>query len=223
MNPFSNQFLNFLSLYTVKKFKHRQIIHFQGQVPSGVHIIKQGVVRAFTITDQGDERTITLFTEGDILNIGWVFEIAPVALYYYEAFTDCSLYSVPKQELIDFIHMDPKTLAKILDRYVTLFVIATLQINALEQPSAQDKILRTLQFLIMRHGKLTENGLTSIDLKLTHQDIGNMTGLARETVAIELNKLKSKKVLSYRHKNYTLKPEDLLKLLGSDEFTNLKL
>ena len=38
------------------------------------------------------------------------------------------------------------------------------------------------------YGKKTANGLT-LDIKLTHQDISDMTGLTRETVTRVLDKL----------------------------------
>jgi CRP-like cAMP-binding protein len=93
-----------------------------------------------------------------------------------------------------------------------------MRLNALQHSRASDKLLYTLHYLTLTHGRKIEPRLVEISLSLTHQDFANLTGLTRETTATELNRLKTKGVISYG--KHTLYQVNLDKLHGTinDEF-----
>ncbi|MDA8084829.1 MAG: Crp/Fnr family transcriptional regulator, partial [Nitrospiraceae bacterium] len=62
------------------------------------------------------------------------------------------------------------------------------RIQILSFSSASQRIRMLLHVLSDEHGQKVKNG-TMLNVKLTHQDIANMTGIARETVTRILDKL----------------------------------
>lgn len=213
----------FLAKYPTRTVKKGWPILYQGEVPRVAFVIKSGVVRIYDISSSGEEKIIAFSAEDEFLSAAWVFDKAPVALYYYEAFTDVEVSLVPREELRDALQGSAAMMAYALDMYVTLYVGTTMHIYALEQTKASDKLLRVLQYLAVRFGNQVATNLDRIDLRLTHQDLARMIGMTRETTAVELGKLKKRGVISYQNQRYLINTKKVTQLLGEDEFTNVEI
>jgi CRP/FNR family transcriptional regulator len=199
------------------------MILYQGEVPGAAFVVKSGIVKAYNISAQGDEKPIAFSTEQELLAPAWIFGKATSALYFYQAHTDCVVYSLPRDELMNIAKRDPEILYTLLDRFVTLNTAGSLQLHALEHSKAADKILHMLFYLCQVHGEEMEDGTTQITLPLTQQDLANLLGLTRETTGIELLKLKRDGLLTLHRKRYRLDQQKLLQLLGESEFEDLRL
>lgn len=196
---------------------------YQGEVPRNAYILKQGMVKAYSITPQGDERIVTFHVDGELFPAPWLFGKASSSLYYYEALSDCEVYLVERAELLKAIDSQPAAMRLVMDHFVTGYSAALVRITALEQAKAREKILFTLYYLLQRHGKEILPGVYSIHLGLTHQMIADLVGLTRETTAGELSALKKEKLLSYRRQKYLIKKENLLRLIGEDSFRDIAI
>lgn len=216
-------FSKLLEQYPTKRFSAGDMVLYQGEVPGAAFVVKSGIVKAYNISAQGDEKPIAFSTDQELLAPAWIFGKATSALYFYQAHTDCVVYSVPRDELISIAKRDPEILYTLLDRFVTLNTAGSLQLHALEHSKAADKILHMLFYLCQVHGEPIEDGMTQINLPLTQQDLANLLGLTRETTGIELLKLKRDGLLSLYRKRYRLNQQKLLQLLGESEFEDLRL
>jgi CRP/FNR family transcriptional regulator, cyclic AMP receptor protein len=223
MRKISAAFNNLITEYPVRKYKKGRPIFYQGEVPRTAFIIKDGVVRVYGINNSGEERIVTFFVSGDIIPVGWVFQKSPVSLYYYDASTDCDLIAIPKEEFMAALEKDEKLKMEMLNMYMVHYISSTMHIYALEHARAQEKLVRILQYLVLRFGIDKQNGNFLVDLRLTHQDLACMVGLSRETSALELGKLKKKGVISYESFTYTVNMPALLKVAGGDEYDQLTL
>lgn len=216
-------FMGFLRQYPVKRFDKGNIILHQGEVPPNVYVVKKGIVKSYAISDNGDEKPINFCTEQEIMATTWVFKKAAAAVYFYEAYTDCELYCIPRSEFQTFINGNNEVLAQLLDRYVTKYVAKTLRINALEYSRAVDKIAHTLQYLCLSYGRDRGPGVVEIELPLAQQELANLTGLTRETTGLELKKLQSRGIISYIKRRYVVHTDELKSVIGEDELSDLKL
>lgn len=204
-----------------RPFAKRRTILFQGEIPRGVQVVERGLVKVYGITNGGDQRTVTLLGTGDIFPAECIFDKSRVSLYYYEAVTDCSVLSLAKSEFVAALDRDSALRDQIFRSYMAHYVSATMHIYALEHSHAQEKLVYILQYLVARFGEKQANGLTRIELRLSHQDIAEMVGLTRETTAVELHKLKAKKLISYQRFSYYVNVPLLVAATGSDEFENV--
>jgi CRP-like cAMP-binding protein len=218
-----HSFGKLLEKYPVKRYMAGEMILYQGEVPSAAFVVKSGLVKAYNISAQGDEKPIAFSGANEILSSAWVFGKANSSMYFFEAHTDCVLYALPRDELLVAASQDKDILSFLLDRFVTLTTAASLQLHALEHSKAADKILHMLFYLSEVHGQQQADGTVLIDLPLTQQDLANLLGLTRETTGIELVKLKRAGILALSRKRYRLKRDKLLELIGESEFENLKL
>jgi len=209
-------FKRFVEQYHVKHFLKGELILVQGEVPETAYIIKKGVIKTYNITAQGEEKPLTFDIQQEMFPLAWIFYKSPQTLYYYEAFTDCDVYTIPRQELSDFIHNNHGAMTEAFDYFVTRYLNFQMQVNALEQSKAASKVLNTIHFLCVRFGKDISENLVKIQLPLTQQDLANFMGLTRETTGIELKKLQRQGILSYRHQNYIVHTDKLNDLLDED-------
>jgi CRP/FNR family transcriptional regulator, anaerobic regulatory protein len=206
----------FLKQYHVRRYPKGEIIVTQGEVPSCGYVIKKGVIKTYNLTSQGEEKPITFDTEGDALPIGWIFGKVKFAIYFYEAFTDCELYCIPRQDYMDYIKQNPEVMFEEFDRFMSRYLNNHLRVNALEQSKAAEKVVNTIHYLCLRFGKDLKPDLVQIQLPLTQQDLANFMGLTRETTGIELKKLQRRGILTYKKQNYQVHTNRLNELLDEE-------
>lgn len=215
----------FLDNYPLRKISKGEILIFQGEEPRSSYVVKTGVVKVYNLSVNGDEKPVGFETAYSVFPAPWTFRKAPSALYYYEAFTDTELYLVPRDEYVAFLKGNQAALIATLEQYVTNDLGSTMRLNALQHSRASDKLIYTLHYLAISHGKPTSKPhVIEITLDLTHQDFANFTGLTRETTATELNKLKTRKVISYGKRiPYTLDLDQLNALMNDQYITDMQL
>jgi len=215
----------FLSHYTLRTFKKGEIIIFQGEAPRSAYIVKSGVVKAYNLSVNGDEKPVGFYTENDTFPGAWTYGKTPSAVYYYEAFSpEVALYTVPRDDYLAFIKGHPDLMFAELERYVVDHLAKSMRLNALQHSRAGDKLIYTLHYLALSHGVRKSPQLVEITLNLTHQDFANLTGLTRETAATELNKLKHLGIITYgKHTPYQIKLDKLATMLNDQYIAELEL
>ncbi|MGC1177283.1 MAG: Crp/Fnr family transcriptional regulator [Candidatus Saccharimonadales bacterium] len=218
-------FHDFLERHPVKTFKKGEIIIFQGEAPRGAYVVKSGTVKAYNLSVGGDEKPVAFHDTDAIFPDAWVYGNMSSAVYYYEAFTpSVSLYMVEREELVAVIKRHPELLYKELDRLLTDQLGTSMRLNALQHSRANDKLLYTLHYLALSHGRTVAPKQIEITLDLTHQDFANLTGLTRETAATELNKLKRQGIITYgKGRPYRLDFTKLAKVLNDQYVTDLPI
>lgn len=194
----SKLLVNFISKYPKKSFLKGEIIIFQGESPRAAYVIQSGIVKAYNLSIHGDEKPVAFHEHLESFPGSWIYAKVPSSIYYYEAFSEeCTLYLVPREEYVAFVQSHQFMALSELDNYVKNSLSLSMQLNALQHSRASEKLMYTLHYLALTHGRLVGEHQRVIDLHLTHQDYANLTGLTRETAATELNKLKHLGVISY--------------------------
>ena len=206
-----------------RHYAKKRTILFQGEIPRAVMLLQKGLVKVYGITSSGDQRTVTLLTEGDIFPMSWVFGKSSVCMYYYEALTDCTIVSVSKDEYLNAVEHDSALREQIFNNYMGHYIASMMHVYALEQSHAQDKLAFILQYLVARFGEKLADGRYKINLRLSHQDIAEMVGITRETTAVELHRLKKKGLIDYQKFTYYVDKTKLVRVTGSDEFENVQV
>lgn len=220
-----NDFRVFLGKYPTKEFKKGEIIIFQGEVPRSGYVVKSGIVKAYNLSVGGDEKPVAFYSADSVFPGPWTYNKVPNAIYYYEAFTPVvTLAAVNRDDFVQYIKSKPDLLYMELERYLMDQLGTSMRLNALQHSRASDKLLYTLHYLALNHGKTVGPQKIEIVLDLTHQDFANLTGLTRETAATELNKLKRKGVINYgKQMPYRLDVARLMNLLNDQYIADLQI
>jgi CRP-like cAMP-binding protein len=217
-----SSFQTFLGQFPIQIFQKGQTLLFQGEVPRRAFVVASGIVLAYNISPLGEEQLVSLSGEHDILPVAWVLGEAKVAYYFYEAFTDVRAYAVPRDSLLQAVDTSPELAKFLLHRFMSLYVGASVRINALEQPRSRDKIIHLLYYLMIRFGQERQKDRFYLTLKLTHLNLAGMLGITRETIATELARLRREGVVEYKQQVYIIDRPKLLQMRNDDDLiTNL--
>lgn len=156
--------------------------------PKGVYLIKQGYVKAYTITKDGDENLMLIHDTGEFIPLVWALDGIHSAGLYYMAMTDVTVLITSKEKLRSAMSSDIRLSQEILKQSVNIISAYGQRIQSLELRSARERIIAELLSLAKRFGRIRGNS-TIIDVPVTHQDIANSINMTRETASRALGML----------------------------------
>ncbi len=208
---------------TRRSVKKRSILIYQGEIPRQAYIVLSGVLKAYRLGNFGEEQVVGFSTKGDMFPETWIFGKTSSALYYYEALEDSEVLTVEKPVLLDLINTNPEIKDRVFDYVISGYTGLLMQITALEQSRAAEKLLLMMYYLMFHYGKQTTAGVYRVDLRLTHTTLGSLMGLTRETTTMELGRLKRKKIIAYDSKGFTIYRHELERRLGDESFSGIRL
>jgi CRP-like cAMP-binding protein len=204
----------FIQKYPLRKFDKDQLLLVQDERPRDVFFVKTGFIKGYDINIDGIEQHIWLGTTGDIIPYEWLFGAVDSTLLFYSAFTELEVYVVNRQEMLDFFTENPDVMLYIAKDIASKLSELTEKLTATEKPKASEKIVYMLNILAKRFGKDNAAGDKSeITVPLTQQDIANLLGLTRETVATELKKLKDKGYVYYDKWQFVVHTDKISELM----------
>lgn len=182
-----------------KKFEAKSILIYEDDEVSQLYFIRQGYVKVYTITDDGDERVLLILQPGDIFPLIRDPEHkVHKSLYFYESMVETEASVFEQSQLLDIIKHD-RTASWEMLRYVSeLSSNLTSRIGSLESKSVEDKIKKLLAYLVTVCGRQISEGTYLLGLRLTHLDIANLVGHTRESVSVMIKNLKKDGTVSYR-------------------------
>lgn len=141
--------------------------------------LKSGVVRTLTYQDDGTIIALGLWGPGDLVGPS----LSRISPYLVEAITDV--------EAVSITEADWQPPPELLIRYWQQTEILLL---ARANRRADVALLEVLQWLAHRFGLQVEQGAL-INLKITHQDLADLSGLSRVTVTRLLSQLEDQQLI----------------------------
>lgn len=205
---------DFIKRYPLRHFEKDQILLVQDERPREVYFIHSGYIKSYDINIDGIEQLIWLGSKGDILPYAWLFSVIDSTQLFYSAFTAMEVYVVNKQDLMEFLGEHPDVLLYVSHQMARELSELTQKLTATEKPKASEKIVHMLRLLAGRYGEPNSaHTKTEITIPLTQQDIANLLGLTRETVATELKKFKDKGYVYYDKWHFVVHTDKVEELL----------
>ena len=195
----------------MRDVRKRQILLYRGEATVNIYVVRKGIVRAYTLLNNGSEVIISLFGPGDYFPVNFDQSKAPVSLFYYETMDECSIDS------FTFSEFKPYKDSLDSDDDARRYLGSLLHINALVQMTSLERLSHMLRYLALRFGTpLVGKMYIRIKLKLTQQDLANLCNMSRETINIELSKLKKKKIVTEKAKLYSVNMSELNKFIDDE-------
>lgn len=208
---------------TKRSVRKRAILIYQGEIPRQAYVVLSGTFKVYRLGSFGEEQIVGFKTPGDVFPETWIFGKTSSTLYYYEAMSDAEVLTVERPVLIDLIENNPELKSLMFDYMVTNYTGLMMQISALEQSRAAEKLLLIVYYLMFRYGVEEKPGEYTLNIHLTHTTLASLMGLTRETTTTELGRLKRKGIISYDTKNFVVHRDALERKLGDDSFADIKL
>jgi len=201
----NNFFSNFKKLF----FKKGVTILRPDDQAHSIFYLKKGYTRLYSISKDAQELTFIIYKPGDFFPLIPVINDVPVS-YYMEAMTPLELYQAPVGEFRNFIKENSSVLYELLARILTRLEGVFTRMEYAIFGNAQNKVAAIILICAERFGEVEKKGIL-IQVPLTHQDIANLLGVARETVSIEMKKLQKMNLIDYQGKHLVIKNIQKLK------------
>ncbi|MBI4062610.1 Crp/Fnr family transcriptional regulator [Candidatus Gottesmanbacteria bacterium] len=189
----------FFHRYPRISFKKGTLLIGADENPTGISFIGKGFVKQYVISPKGQALMLAIFKPGAFIPLTWGINETPNASNF-ESLTDVTLYRAPPEAVITFLREHPDVLYNCTQRLLAGLsgMLERLQMLALDD--AYEKVVRVLVYF----GKL------HIPFPLPHKEIAAWTGLARETVSLQMEKLIHRGLIRYNGR--TLEVVNLTKL-----------
>lgn len=200
-----DELLQISNKITVKEFSKNEIILQEEETNEFMYIILLGKVKVVQTTEGGKEIILAIHQSeeffGEISLIDGKTSTATVI-----AMEESLIAIVSKGNFYSLLYSQTKVLENLLGILCYRLRESWKRIHILNFREAPQRIKMLFTILAGESGEKTAEG-TRINLKLTHQEIADMTGLTRETVTRVLNSWRKKGLIITSKKRHILRED----------------
>ena len=175
-------------------YKKGEVILRGEEIPNGIFFLSKGFVKNYSLSENGEEFTFIIYRNNDFFPIAWTFNDTRKP-YFIETVTPCIIHKRDREEFLEFLKENPEVLLYIIGKITRRFDGLLERMEHMAFGNAYKKVCSILFILSERFGKETSSKNIMIGMPITHKDLANLLGVARETVSVEIGKLKKEKVI----------------------------
>jgi len=174
------------NILVVKRFKKNEIILQEEDTNEYMYVILNGKVKVVQTTEDGKEILLALHQSGDFFGEMSLIDgkTSPANVIATE---DSTAAIISKKDFNSLIRNQKKVLDNLLLILCSRHRESWDKIQMLNYKNASHRIKILFLMLSDKYGEKTAEGVT-INMKLTHQEIAEMTGMTRETVTRVLDR-----------------------------------
>ena len=182
----------------IKKYPKNQLIYYEGDELTQFYLVKEGYVKAYTILDSGDTRTIFLLGPGDIFPIAFSVSLDwhnYKIKYFYQSLTDVTVRHLSRDTFKEIIEASTESMRVYL-AYVSATNEAIMkQLEVMKSKKAINKVVMLLPYFISKFGERIRPNAYRLKIKLSHQEIADLSGVTRETTTTLVKQLEKRGIL----------------------------
>ncbi len=173
----------------IKTFNKNEIILIQEDINNYMFMVLDGEVKVTQTTEAGKEIILAMYHGGEFFGEMSLIDGMTVSATV-TANKDCLIAILSKNDFYSLLYSQKKVLENLLKIFCSRIRSANETILLLNYNNASQRIKLLFLMLSKKYGKEEKDG-TVLHIKLTHQEIANMTGMIRETVTKVIDKWKS--------------------------------
>lgn len=192
----------YIKQFPVVSFQKGEVLLSEGQPSTSLFAIQTGFVKMTSLDENGVENLLWIEGRYDTVPTEKFFSLRNTVQFYYTALSDGTYYDIDKKSFLDFARSSPDFMAEIAVSMSSHYDDLLLRINSTEQISVQKKLIFTLRHLAEKLSANSVVNFTEGGLRLTHSDFAAMVGSTRETISLELHKLKSTGSIYYDNSTF---------------------
>ena len=178
-------------------------VYREGEYGDALYVLVSGVMKLFRPYSGSKEATLRLLRDWDIFgHLAFAGEARQRA--YAEAVTDCVVTKVPKIFVERAVRQEPRVAFKIMTLLELRLVQYEELVKCLLPRETEVRLANLLPLLAQKFGD-RRDGVVTIDLRLTHQDLAAMVASTRESVTKVLNEMRGRDLIEVEAGRITLK------------------
>ncbi len=170
---------------TEKNYPKYHVVFEEGETGDALYIIRSGLVKISKESSDGRTKTLALLSPGEVFG-----EMAVLSdegrSANAETLADTICVIIAREDFTTLIEKNSSIAMQIIRTLSERLVLADRQIKNLALGNSRAKIADLLMQLSRDFGSKSEDG-TRVEVRLTHQELADLAGLARETTTKLLN------------------------------------
>jgi len=174
-----------------------------------IHIVKKGRVRVYRLTPDGKQLTLDIYEPGTILGDMRMLGQDRLPEAYAEAIDAGVICTIGQDELGRLIELHPTIGLNVIRHLATRLHGAERELEAMAYQRVGQRLARKLIDLGQRFGVKSVRG-TIIDARLTQQELADMIGTTRETLAHTIGDFRRRGLLSTRQQRVVIRDAERL-------------
>lgn len=187
---------------TLREFQKGQVILLEEDTNKYMYSVLQGGVKAYYVTEDGKESIVAFHGAGE--SFGEVSLIDQQTTPATVAAVERSLLLIiSRDDFFEIILHQPKAMNRLLLLLAGRLRHSWGQIRLLHFKDAANRIKASMQVMADERGEECDDGVL-LKLRLTHQNIADMTGLTRETVTRVIDRWKKSGLISIDENRYLM-------------------
>ncbi len=186
-----------------RTYRPGDAIYREGEYGDALYVLVSGVMKLFRPYSGTKEATLRLLRPWDIFgHLAFAGETRQRA--YAEAVTECVVTKVPKIFVERAVRQEPRVAFKIMTLLELRLVQYEELVKCLLPRETEVRLANLLPVLAQKFGD-RRDGVVTIDLRLTHQDLAAMVASTRESVTKVLNEMRGRDLIEVDSGRITLK------------------
>jgi CRP/FNR family transcriptional regulator len=179
------------------------------EVPSGVFFIQSGYVKAYSISQLGQQNLLLIHGSNEIMPLPWALDGPQKIGIFYEAMSAVKVLQTSKDSLRLAMGTNSWLTEQILRQLVNTFTVYAQRIQNLGYRLPRERIIACLLDLSARFGHV-DGRHTTIQAPITHQDIADSVSTTRETASRALELLIQDGLITQRDHLFIINDEKKL-------------
>jgi len=184
----------FESIKYATAYPQRAVLFVQGQLPCGVFVLCKGSVKLSINSPNGRTRIVKLAEPGEVLGLSATISGKPYNMTA-ETIDPCQVNFVKRDDFLRFLKDDVEACFKVAEELSDKYHNACEEVCSLGlSHSAAEKLAKLLLEWSSKNGESAKEE-PRLKLRLTQEEIAQMIGTSRETVARLFAQMKKRQIV----------------------------
>ena len=185
------------------------VLFVEGQAPRGIFVLCKGRVKLSICATDGKTLILKIAEPGEVLGLSATVSGKPYELTA-ETIDPCQVNFVKREDFLRFLKEHSDACFKVAQLLSKKYTSACHELRSLGlSHSAGEKLAKLLLEWITRNGEAGKPE-PRLKLALTHEEMGQMMGVSRETVTRLLAELKKRQIVQSKGSTLVIRDKDAL-------------
>jgi len=177
-----------------ERYLKGEMIFREGDMPAGIYYIRSGVVKKYKIDGEGREHIFYIGCAGELIGYHAVLSNEPYA-DAAAALEDSLISFIPLSDFLAVLDSSPTLSRQLLKTLSHEFTVFINNMSVFAQRPVRERIAIALIILREKFKHSTKEG-QPIMIKISRDDIANMSGTTRENVARALTDFREENIIA---------------------------
>jgi CRP/FNR family transcriptional regulator len=197
---------------TIKRYRKGEIVWSQGDAVHAIAFLAAGKVFSLFHGANGRSGAVNFWSSGDILGAELISGEVTTRQTSLRCLEDATIYYLEWSKFEAVVKRFPEVAYAVIKALSVRLRWAIRLVHILQTQTAFNRVGSVLLALAERFPVETPGG-TTIDLDITHEDLGAIVGVSRQFMTVTLHELEHRGLISNTRKRVTLLDMDKLREL----------